>query len=189
MKKIISLITAITITTFAFAQNTYTLDKNHARLTFSAFHYGISHIEGIFKTFDATFVSSKEDFSDAQIEMTADVKSLSTEVEMRDNDLRDNWFEVAKFPTLNFKSTSFKKVSGKNYKLTGNITMHGVTKPITFDVVFNGKGQSPFTKKYLYGFTITGKLNRNDFGIGAEPIPTGVAYEIELKANVEFVIN
>ena len=189
MKNIISLITAITITTFAFAQNTYTLDKNHARLTFSAFHYGISHIEGIFKTFDATFVSSKEDFSDSQIEMTADVKSLSTEVEMRDNDLRDNWFEVAKFPTLNFKSTSFKKVSGKNYKLTGNITMHGVTKPITFDVVFNGKGQSPFTKKYLYGFTITGKLNRNDFGIGAEPIPTGVAYEIELKANVEFVIN
>ena len=189
MKKIISFITAIAITTFAFAQNTYTLDKNHARLTFSAFHYGISHIEGIFKTFDATFVSSKEDFSDAQIEMTADVKSLSTEVEMRDNDLRDNWFEVAKFPTLNFKSTSFKKVSGKNYKLTGNITMHGVTKPITFDVVFNGKGQSPFTKKYLYGFTITGKLNRNDFGIGAEPIPTGVAYEIELKANVEFVIN
>ena len=189
MKKIISLIATIAFTTIAFAQNTYTLDKNHARLTFSAFHYGISHIEGIFKTFDATFVSSKEDFSDAQIEMTADVKSISTEVEMRDNDLRDNWFEVAKFPILNFKSTSFKKVSSNNYKLTGNITIHGVTKPITFDVVFNGKGQSPFTKKYLYGFTITGKLNRNDFGIGAEPIPTGVAYEIELKANVEFVIN
>ena len=67
--------------------------------------------------------------------------------------------------------------------------MHGVTKPIEFNVVFNGKGQSSFTKKYLYGFTITGKLNRNDFGVGASPIPTGFAYEIELRSNVECIIN
>src|SRR6185312_17349077 len=130
MKKITTLIAAIAFTTFTFAQNTYTLDKNHARLAFSAFHYGISHIEGNFKKFDVTFVSSKEDFSDAQIELTIDVSSINTEVEMRDADLRDNWFEVKKFPTAVFKSTSFKKVSGKNYKLKGNITMHGVTKPI-----------------------------------------------------------
>jgi len=69
------------------------------------------------------------------------------------------------------------------------MTLHGVTKPIELDVVFNGKGQSPFTKKYSYGFTITGKLNRNDFGIGADPVPTGVANEIELRSNVEFIIN
>jgi polyisoprenoid-binding protein YceI len=190
MKKAITLITIIAFSTIAFSQNIYTLDKNHARLSFSAFHYGISHIEGNFKKFDATFVSSKQDFSDAQITMTADVKSINTEVEVRDNDLRSaNWFDAEKYPTLNFVSTSFTKTNGNNYKLKGNITMHGVTKPIEFDVVFNGKGQSPFTKKYLYGFTITGKLNRNDFNVGAEPIPTGVAYEIELKANVEFIIN
>ena len=89
------------------------MDKNHARLAFSAFHYGISYIDGNFKKFDATFVSAKEDFSDAQIEMTADVSSIHTEVEMRDADLRDNWFEVKKFPTLTFKSTSFKKLVEK----------------------------------------------------------------------------
>ncbi len=121
MKKITTLPRAIVITTFSFAQNNYSLDKNHARLSFSAYHLGISHIEGNFKTFDATFVSNKEDFSDAQIELTADVKSINTEVEMRDHDLRDNWFEVAKFPTLNFKSTSFKKASGNKYKLTGHL--------------------------------------------------------------------
>lgn len=189
MKTITTLIAAIACASFTFAQNTYTLDKYHARLAFSVSHYGISYIDGNFKKFDATFVSSKEDFSDAQIELTADVSSINTEVEMRDADLRDNWFEAQKFRTLTFKSTSFKKVSGKNYKLTGNITMHGVTKPIEFDVVLNGKAQSPFTKKYLYGFTIKGKLNRSDFGVGAAPIPTGVANEIELRSNVEFVLN
>jgi len=190
MKKIFLFISASVFAVAAIAQNTYTFDKNHARLSFSVLHLGISHIEGNFKIFNATFVSSKEDFSDAQIEMTADVKSINTEVEMRDNDLRSsNWFDTDKYPTLTFKSNSFKKVSDNNYNLKGNITIHGVTKPIEFYVVFNGKGQNPFSKKYSYGFTITGKLNRNDFGIGGEPLATGVGYEIELKSNVEFVIN
>lgn len=189
MKNIILLVAAFATATVSSSQTIYTLDKNHARLSFSALHFGISHIEGNFKTFDATFVSSKEDFSDAQIELTADIKSINTEVEYRDADLRDNWFEAANFPTLNFKSTSFNKTSGNNYKLKGNITMHGVTKPIEFDVVYNGKAQSPFTKKHLVGFTITGNLNRSDFGIGKDPLSTGVSEEIELKSNVEFVIN
>jgi polyisoprenoid-binding protein YceI len=107
MKKTITLISAVAISIIGVAQNTYTLDKNHARLTFTALHAGISHIDGIFKIFDATFASTKEDFSDAEIEMT----------------------------------------------------------------------------------TITGKLNRTDFNIGGEPILTGVGYEIDLKANVEFIIS
>jgi polyisoprenoid-binding protein YceI len=189
MKQIIILATVgIMYSSISFSQNTYTLDKSHARLSFSAYHLDISYVEGIFKTFDATFISAKKDFTDAQIELTADVNSISTEVEMRDKDLRDNWFEVAKFPTLNFKSTSFKKLSGENYQLKGSITIHGVTKPITFNVIFHGKGQNPFSKKYSYGFTITGKLNRNEFGIGKETIPT-VSNEIKLRSNVEFIIN
>jgi polyisoprenoid-binding protein YceI len=189
MKKTITLISALAISIIGFTQNTYTLDKHHARLTFTALHIGISHIDGIFQVFDATLVSSKEDFSDAQIEMIADVNSLNTEVEMRDADLRDNWLETKKYPKLSFKSTSFTKTEGNNYKLKGLITIHGVTKPIEFDVVFNGKGQNPQTKKFSYGFTITGKLNRTDFNIGGESIPTGVGYEIDLKANVEFIIS
>lgn len=189
MKKIITLVlVGIIFSTLTFGQSTYTLDKAHARLSFSAFHMGISFVEGNFKSFNATLVSSKSDFTDAKIEMTADVKSINTEVDMRDNDLRDNWFEVAKYPTLTFKSTSFSKVGGNKYKLAGNITIHGVTKPITFDVLLNGKAQSPFTKKYSYGFTITGKLNRNDFGVGKEEVPT-VAAQIQLRSNVEFVVD
>jgi len=190
MKRYLILILANVLTLVTIAQNTYSFDKNHARLSFSVLHFGISHIEGNFKIFNATFISSKEDFSDAQIEMTADVKSINTDVEMRDNDLRGpDWFNAEKYPTITFKSTLFKKESQTNYKLIGNITMHGISKPITFDVVFNGKGQNPFSKKYSYGFTVTGKLNRNDFGIGGEPLATGVGNEIDLKSNVEFIIN
>ena len=190
MKKLLLFMSICIFGMPAVAQSTYTLDKTHARLSFSAFHLGISHIEGNFGIFNATFISTKEDFSDARIEMTAEVKSINTEVEMRDNDLKSpQWFDTDKYPALIFKSISFNKISGKNYKLKGNITIHGVTKPIEFDVVFNGKGQNPFSKKYSYGFTISGNLNRNDFGIGGEPLATGVGYEIELKANVEFSIN
>jgi len=189
MKKIITFVYAISISIAGFAQNTYTLDKYHARLTFTALHDGISYIDGIFKIFDATLVSSKEDFSDAEIEMNADANSLSTEVAPRDEDLRDNYLETQKYPTLSFKSTSFTKVRGNKYTLKGLITIHGVTKPIEFDVVFNGKGQNTHTHKYSYGFTITGKLNRADFNIGGDPILNGIGYEIELKANVEFLIS
>ena len=190
MKKFLFLISACVFAMSAIAQNTYTFDKNHARLSFSAFHFGISHVEGNFKIFNATFLSTKEDFSDARIEMTAEVKSINTEVEMRDNDLKSpQWFDADKYPTLTFNSISFNKISGKNYKLKGTITIHGVTKPIEFDVVFNGKGQNPFSKKYSYGFTISGKLNRNDFGIGGDTHATGVGNEIELKSDIEFSIN
>jgi len=190
MKKFLFLISACLFGMTAIAQHTYTLDKNHARLSFSALHFGISHIEGNFNTFDATVISTKKDFSDISIEMKADVKSINTEVEMRDNDLRSpQWFDGDKYSTLTFKSISFKKLKGNNYTLKGNITIHGVTKPIEFNVVFNGKGQNPFSKKYSLGFTLSGKLNRLDFGIGGEPLATGVGKEIELKSNVEFAIN
>ena len=189
MKRICLFISSIVFAMSAVAQPTYTLDKNHARLSFSVLHFGISHIEGIFKTFDATFVSTKGDFSDAIIVMTAVVNSINTEVEMRDTDLRDNWFETKKFPSLTFKSTSFKKVSGNIYKLKGNITMHGITKPVDFDVVFNGKALNPMSKKSSLGFTLSGKLNRIDFGIGVKSLSSDVSYKIELKSNVEFIIN
>jgi len=190
MKKLLLFISACLVSMTAISQNTYTLDKDHARLSFSALHFGISHIEGNFKLFNATVLSTKKDFSDISIEMTADVKSINTDVEMRDNDLKSSqWFDAEKYPTMTFKSTSFKKLIDNHYKLKGNITIHGVTKPIEFDVSFNGKGQNPFSKMYSLGFTISGKLNRLDFGIGGAPLATGVGSEIELKSNVEFAIN
>ncbi len=169
---------------------TYEMDKNHSKLAFSATHFGISHVEGNFKKFDVTLKSSKEDFSDAVIEMNVDVKSIDTDVEMRDNDLRsNNWFDVEKYSSITFKSTSFKKTTGNNYILSGNITIHGITKPITFNVLYNGKMVNPMSKKQAVGFTVTGKLNRKDFEVGMGPSSVAVGDEIELRSNVEFILN
>jgi polyisoprenoid-binding protein YceI len=160
-------------------------DKNHAQLHFSAVHFGIAHIEGVFREFTVTLTSEKEDFSDAQVEMVAQVASVNTQVEMRDNDLRSkNWFDAGQFLVITFKSTSFKKVEGKNYQLGGNITLHGVTIPVVFNVVFNGWAVT-MTKKKTAGFTVTGKLKRSDFYVGGSPPETGVSDEIEVWANVE----
>lgn len=110
------------------AQTTYTADKNHTRVGFSATHFGISHVEGRFKNIEASLKSVKDDFSDAVIEMTADVASINTDVEMRDNDLKSkSWLDAGKYPKITFKSTAFKKLDDKNYKLYGNITIHGIT--------------------------------------------------------------
>jgi polyisoprenoid-binding protein YceI len=167
----------------------YTLDKNHSRLTFSATHFGISHVEGVFKDFDAKLKSEKDDFSDAQVEMTAQVNSINTDIEMRDKDLKSpNWFDADKYPTLVFKSTSFKKGSDNKYVMKGDLTMHGVTKPATFDVTYNGKATNPMSKKSMAGFTITGTLKRSDFQIGPESFTT-VGDEVEVRSNVEFIMD
>ena len=140
MKKIISLIMAVgLLSSFTASETVWTEDSMHAQLNFSVMHFGISHVDGRFQTFTVTMKSEKPDFSDAKIEMIADSKSINTEVEYRDTDLRSaSWFDAEKFPTLNFKSTSFTKVKGKNYKLKGNLTMHGITKSVEFNATLNG---------------------------------------------------
>jgi polyisoprenoid-binding protein YceI len=176
---------ALVLTATSLGQTIWTTDKNHAQLHFSAVHFGIAHIEGIFKEFTVTMTGEKEDFSDAHVEMVAQVSSLTTQVDMRDNDLKSkNWFDADQFPVITVKSSSFKKVNGKNYRLAGKITIHGVTKPVVFDVVFNGWAVTR-TKKETAGFTVTGKLKRSDFNLGGSPLESGVSDEIAVWSNVE----
>lgn len=184
-----SIIVFLLLTTTVLAQTTYTLDKNHARVGFSAGHFGISNVEGIFKSFDATLESQKADFTDAVFTFTADINSVNTEVEKRDNDLRSpHFFDATVYPTMTFKSTNIRKKGAKNYKLYGFITIHGFTRNIEFDLIYNGTAVTA-TKKPSAGFTITGKLNRSDFNIGGSPTETGVSNQILLRSNVEFIIS
>ena len=123
---------------------TWALDKSHAKLGFGVTHLLISEVEGSFNAFDAKITSSKEDFSDAVIELTADTKTINTNNEDRDKHLKSpDFFDTEKFSTLTFMSKSLKKVEGKKYKLTGDLTLHGITKPVTLDVTLNGTGVHP----------------------------------------------
>ena len=185
MKKSIISALALLLSLSAFAQK-WTVDKAHSKLGFTVTHLMISEVDGNFKKFDATITSSKDDFSDGVFELTADVTSINTDMEFRDKDLRSAaYFDVEKFPTLTFKSTSITKGEGKNYKLMGNLTMKGVTKPITLDLVLNGIGKNMRTQKPIAGFKITGTIKRTDFGVGTAPAGM-ISEEIQLRAVGEF---
>lgn len=146
----------------------------------------VSEVDGWFKSFDAKVISSKDDFSDAIVEMTAEINSINTDNEQRDSHLQSaDFFDAAKYPTLVFKSKKFKKVSDNNYKIKGDLNMHGITKTIELDAV-GITTTHPMTKKAIAGLKITGKLNRLDFGIGASMPATMLSEEVQITANAEF---
>ena len=188
MKKIIGF-SAILFAVFAFTTvNNWKVDNAHSKLSFGITHLGISEVTGLFKNFDVNITTSKDDFNDAVFEMTADVASVDTEIEMRDNHLKSaDFFDVAKFPKMNFKSTSIKPSGEKNrYKLTGDLTLHGVTKPVTMDLWYRGTVENPMTKKPVSGFQVTGTIKRSDFGVGTGFPPPMLSDEVRIKADGEF---
>jgi polyisoprenoid-binding protein YceI len=188
MKKLISFLIVALLCTQPFAQTVFKVDSLHAKLAFSIMHIGISDVAGLFKTFDVTVTTSKADFSDAVFELSADVASINTEVEMRDNHLRSaEFFEVEKYPAMTFKSTSIKKVSKDKYKLAGNLTLHGITKPVTMDLWYRGTAENPLNKITSSGFQLTGSLKRSDFGIGPKYPPPMIGDKVSIKADGEFI--
>ena len=191
MKKITSLAGALVLALTVFGQaQTWNLDKAHAKLGFTVTHLMVSDVDGQIKSFDVKATTTKDDFSDATFELTADVNTISTDNEQRDKHLMGpDFFDVAKFPTLTFKSKTFKKVADKKYKLTGDLTLHGVTKTVELDVTFNGTAIHPYNKKTIAGFKVSGTLKRTDFGISASTPSAMVSDEVTIVANAELIKN
>lgn len=168
-------------------KSTWTYDKAHAKVGFSVTHMMISDVEGYFKNASATLTTSNPDFTDAVVEMKADASSIFTDNEKRDEHLRTaDFFDVQKYPDITFKSFYFKKTKTPNtYYVKGNLTMHGVTKPVGLNVVAK-TGTNPYSKKAIAGFKITGTLKRSDFGIGGETPSAIVSDEVQIICNAEF---
>ncbi len=187
MKKIILLASTV-ITLFAFTTLTnWKSDKAHSQMGFSITHLGISEVNGSFKNFDVNITSSKDDFSDAVVEATADIASINTGIEMRDKHLAGpDFFNAEKNPRLTFKSTSITPAGKNNYKLAGNLNLNGVTKPVTLDLWYRGTIENPMSKAPTSGFQVTGTIKRSDFNLGASfPAPM-LSDEVKIKADGEF---
>ena len=189
MKKLFSVLIILFSANFLLGQTaTWKDDPMHSKLTFTVVHRGFSDIFGLFQKFDATITSSKPDFSDAVFTLLADVASVNTEVKMRDDDLRSkNFFEVAKYPDMIFKSTSITKTTGMRdrFKITGDLTIHGVTKQVTMNMWYRGTLYDSAYKKYKAGFQVTGIINRSDFNVGATD-PFDISTDVMIKADGEF---
>lgn len=144
-------------------QVTWSLDKAHTEIKFNVNHLVISEVGGKFKEFDGQVISTNEDFDGSTIEFTAMVGSISTDNGQRDNHLKsDDFFNAEKYPELKFNGQLVKVATG--YELRGDMTIRDVTKPIVFEVRYNGTVTDPWGNTKA-GFKITGTIDRFDYGL------------------------
>lgn len=165
------------------------IDPTHSNVKFSVTHMVVSEVEGSFRKFDGTIQHSKPDLSDAKINFIVDVNSINTDNERRDGHLKsDDFFNAEKFPQMKFESTAFTPVSGKKYKLVGNLTIRDITKPVTFDVTYNGSVTNGGKSKA--GFKAVTTINRFDYNLkwdrATEAGSLVVDKEVTVSINAEF---
>jgi polyisoprenoid-binding protein YceI len=169
------------------AKTKWLLDPMHSELQFKIKHLMISNVTGALKNFSAEVETEGEDFSTAKINLAAQMNSISTNNEQRDAHLRNSdFFEVEKYPELQFSSTKVEKVDNDTFVLHGELTMKGVTKPVTLNVEFNGETKDPWGGERA-GFMISGKINRADWGVNFNSVleTGGVVLGEEVKINSE----
>lgn len=186
MKKLNVLSVLLLVTGSVLAQTNWNIDKVHSKIGFSVSHMVVSETEGSFKDYSGTVVSKSDDFNGAEVSFTAKVASINTENERRDGHLKSpDFFDAEKFPEITFKGTLVKE--GNKYKLKGNFTMKGVTKPVEFDVTYGGSIDTGRGVKA--GFKLTGTINRQDYGVTwANKLASGEAVvgdEVQLTIKVE----
>ncbi len=187
MKKVLLLVAVALFSTATFAQSSWNVDKAHSHLTFTITHLAVSDVDGTFKEFDATITASKPDFSDAKFTFIAKTASVTTGVDARDNHIKSpDFFDIAKNPTVNFTSTSITPTSAGHFTLTGNLTLAGVTKPITVELWYRGTITNPMSKAPDAGFQITGTIKRSDFNFGSKFGSPMLSDEVTFKASGEF---
>jgi polyisoprenoid-binding protein YceI len=186
MKKLNIFLAALLVSGSVLAQTTWNIDKSHSKVGFNVVHMAVAEVEGKFNDFDGTISSKSDDFNGAEISFTAKTASVDTDNEKRDGHLKsDDFFNAEKFPELKFKGKLVKE--GKGYKLVGDLTIRDVTKPVTFDVTYNGTIDTG--RGIKAGFKVVGKINRQDYGLKfAAALGTGemvVANEVEIVTKIE----
>ncbi len=168
---------------------TFALDRSHTQVGFVARHLMVSKVRGRFTDFEGTIVVA-DDPSASSVEVTIQAASVNTNDENRDNHVRNNDFlSVEEFPTLSFRSTKVELKSRGDWKVYGDLTVRGVTRPVVLEVEFEGVIQDPWGNQRL-GFTASGEIDRNDFGVsfnaaletGGFVVSPKVKLEIEAEA-------
>lgn len=170
--------------------NKWVLDPTHSEIGFKVKHLMITNVSGNFAKFNAEAESTDDSFSDAKITFTADIDSISTNNEQRDGHLKSpDFFDAANHPHLTIEAHGLKG-SGESRQLEGSLTLRGVTKPVHFNVDFGGVAKDPWGNTKA-GFTLTGTINRKDFGLTWNaPTEAGgllVSEDVKLHAEIQLV--
>ena len=167
------------------ATTTWTIDPSHSAAQFSVRHMMVSNVRGEFGKLAGTIVFDDEDAGRSGVEATIDATSINTRVASRDDDLKsDSFFDVAKYPTITFKSTKVTPAGPNKYSVDGNLTMHGVTKPVTLEVAVTPAIKDPRGNQRR-GAEATAKLSRKEFGVSGAP--GAVGDEVQVLIDFEAV--
>ncbi len=169
----------------------WTVDQSHSNISFEVKHMMVSKVKGQFDSYQADVEAADlTDLTTGSISFNFDVSSINTRSEERDNHLKSgDFFDVETYPTIKFQSTNITKDHGA-YKVTGNLTIKEVTKSVTFDVEYGGKGTNPWGVD-VYGFEASTTINREEFGLtwNAALETGGVLVGKDIKIKVELELN
>ena len=169
---------------------TYKIDAAHSEVTFKVKHLMITNVTGSFTKFDGRLESDNADFTDAKVSFEADVDSITTNNEQRDAHLKaEDFFAADKFPKLTFVSTGIQKKDDEEYVLTGNLTIRGITKPVSLKVNYGGTATDPWGQVKA-GFEIEGKINRKEFGLTFHAVTEtgGIMLSDDVKLNLQIQV-
>lgn len=170
---------------------TWTIDPAHTEIGFKVKHLVISTVSGKFTSFEGKLEGEIEELEKAKINFSADIDSIHTGVEQRDGHLKSpDFFDAAKFPKLTFVSNRIKSDGGDDYTIDGDLTIKGVTRPVTLKAEFGGV-QTSLYGQTVAGFEVTTKINRQDYGLTWSAVTEAggivVADDVKFIANVEVI--
>lgn len=164
----------------------YTVDPDHASVLWKINHLGFSTFVGRFNDIEASLDFDPENFENSSIEVIINTAGLDINNPEFAEELRgSNWFDVENFPQAVYRTTSFVESNGNAFVFDGELTLLGVTAPVTLNVVFNGGGRNFLTRKYTLGFSGSAQFQRSDFGL-SRFTSFGVGDDIELEIHIEF---
>jgi polyisoprenoid-binding protein YceI len=159
---------------------TYQIEPYHSQVVFSLSHFGITNFYGMFAGASGTLNLDPADLAGSKLDVSVAVASISTTVPVLTEELKGHdWFDTAQFPVANFVSTAIILTGKDSARVTGNLTLHGITKPAVLNVQLVGASVNPLSKAYSVGFEVSAKIKRGDFGISAD-LPA-VGNEVTLR--------
>lgn len=165
---------------------TYEFDKPHTSILFFADHFGFSLSQGEFRDYDGQFIFDRVNPENSSVDVTIQTASINMGLERWDEHLKnEDFFNVEKYPAMTFKSTDIEVTGEKTAKITGDLTLLGITKPVTLDVVFRKAGKFPMGDTYKAGFSATTEIDRSEWGMdyGLPAMSNMVEIRIEVEGN------
>lgn len=164
----------------------YTLENPHTQIAFSVSHLGFSHSYGKFLDYDGRIEFDRAAPENSKVEVTVQTASVDMGHEKWEDHLKNaDFFNVEEFPTMTFKSTGIEVTGDDTAKITGDLTILGVTKPVVLDTTFNKAGKHPFGDKYMAGFSAVAEIKRSDFGMGYGLPNVGDEVKIYIEVEAE----